>query len=191
MTITVRSLIYVSALALSAILSFSLAAEISLNGGDSISLDLFSTDTDTDYNLFSDEDPTLALAFSDIVDPPADPDIDFMLASGCSGGGENGNFNNKLRRRGNVAPYCENEKRPTAGSDVPNAAGAVKVPDLFDPDNPGIEGLGTKTKTQSGGRCPWEEHPLNVCCTSEPVDLIAMGPPPVWRSVFFCYLSIV
>lgn len=176
MTIIVRFLIYASTLVLSAILSFSLT-EISLDG-DSISLDSFFTDTD--YNLFSDEDPTLA--FDDVVDS-ADLDMDFMVASGCSG--DNGNFN-KLRRRGNVESYCG--KRPTAG-EVPNA-GAVKVPDVFEPGDPGIEGLGTKTQTQSG-RCPWEEHPLNVCCNSEPLDLIAMGPPPVWRSVFFCYISIV
>lgn len=169
MTITmkIRSLVYASALALTTLVSFSLA-DLPLNG------DLFSTETlssSTDSNLFSDQDPTLA--FNDVVDPgDLDPDLDFMLASDCGGG--TGALN-KLHRRRKGDTQCE----------IP---GEIKIPSIFQPGNPGVEELGTKTKTGSG-KCVFPLYTLNLCCEGDLGTLFSVGPPRVWTTIQSCFLS--
>lgn len=98
----------------------------------------------------------------------------FMFASGCGGG--NGNLSKRRRQVGD-STECANLKN-------------VKTPVIFQPGNPGIEWLGTKTKPK-GGKCVWPPYNMNVCCDGDPSTLYATGPPQVWAEIPYCFSSKV
>lgn len=188
-----RSLMYISALASLAIFSSSSLSQTSLGDEDLFSTEPISMGSD----LFSDEHSSTLAFFNDVVnlvdldpdpDPDPDPDLDFTIASGewCSDG-ENSKFFKKMhRRRGREdKPFCINDQQ--------NVGDEVQIPDIFQPDNPGIEGLllRTQTKTESNAKCLlWPPYTLNACCDGYPSTVLSNGPPKVWENIFYCYISM-
>lgn len=183
---TMRFLTRVSALALTPIFSLSLA-QMFLDG-DLYSAESFSTYSDLfskgDYWQDSDDS---TLAFNDVVyladtdtDTDSDFDTDLMIASGC--GGENGKVN-KLRLRGDANSMCDTW-------DLPRGSERVKVPDIFQPGDPGIGWLGIEGQA-GNGKCVLPPYLQDACCNGRVSTFWTTGPPRVWDSVTECYMSTV